>query len=61
MDREKIITRLQHELKAADAAQELHTSEHMTEEDVLEFRYYQGKMDILQALLIDLISETIGI
>lgn len=61
MDREDIIDRLQLELKAADAAQELYTNDIMSEDDKLEFKYYQGKMDILQLLLVELISGTIGI
>lgn len=61
MDREDIIDRLQLELKAADAAQELYTNDTMSEDDKLEFKYYQGKMDILQLLLVELISGTIGI
>ena len=61
MDREQIIERLQHELKAADAAQGLYTNNEMSQEDKLEFKYYEGKMDVLQVLLIDIMSESAGI
>lgn len=61
MDREEIIERLQFELKAADAAQEMYTTDNMSEDDKLQFQFYEGRMSLLQELLVDVIAGTMGI
>jgi hypothetical protein len=61
MDREEIIARLQLELKAADAAQEMYTTDNMTEEDKMTFQFFEGKISLLQELLVDVTASTVGI
>ena len=61
MNREEIIARLQFELKAADAAQEMYTTENMTEEDKMTFQFYEGRISLLQELLVDVNASTVGI
>lgn len=61
MNREEIIENLQFELKAADAAQELYTNDEMSTDDKLEWQFYEGRITLLQQLLVDLITETTGI
>tara|TARA_R110000737_G_C14624761_1_gene494650 strand:+ start:56571 stop:56756 length:186 start_codon:yes stop_codon:yes gene_type:complete len=61
MNREEIIERLQHELKAADAAQEMYTTENMSEDDKMQFQFYEGRMTLLQELLVDVTAKTMGV
>lgn len=61
MDREEIIERLKFELKAADAAQEMYTTEDMSEDDKMQFQFYEGRMSLLQELLVDVTATSVGI
>ena len=54
---ELAIKRLQHELKAADAAQELYTNDEMSQDDKLQWQYYEGRITLLQEVLLDYIPE----
>ncbi len=54
---EAAIKRLQHELKAADAAQELYTNDNMSQDDKLQWQFYEGRISLLQEVLLDYIPE----
>lgn len=60
-DMDAVVERLQKELKAADARQELFTSNDMSEDDKFEFQRLEGRMEILQELLLDWLGGSVGI
>jgi len=61
MDREKIIKRLQFELKKATDAQEAYEKDSMTEMEGFKWTLEEGRVTLLQELLVDFIGSSGGI